>query len=108
MQDGTIQKFTSGKQDTFNLSGIPELSKTLIKPVQIISNAQSDSIYLLDSGATNGPFSTARVIEYNKSGLFVGQYKFPQNFLRVTSIDVDQKLKKMWVLNGNEVSEFDI
>lgn len=108
MQDGSIQKYTSGKQDTFALTGTPELAKTMIKASQIATSPNNSSLYLLDTGATSESFSTARVLEYDKEGNYIRQYKFPKEFLKVSAIEVDQKLKKMWVLNGGQVTEFDI
>lgn len=108
-QDGTLMKFTSGKQDSgFALKNQPYLSQTLIQPVQVITDETMPSIYILDAGTTAANQSTAKVLEFSKNGSFVRQYAFPKDLTNVKAFDINAQEKKLWVLSGSDVKEFDI
>ncbi|MCC2631998.1 MAG: hypothetical protein K0S20_697 [Patescibacteria group bacterium] len=107
-QDATVQKFTGGAQDSFSLKGIPAPGETIVQPLQIVTNEDMNSIYVLDGGLTSGSHSTARILEFDKSGNYVSQFAFPGEYLQVRSFDIDPDAKKVWILNGSDISEFDI
>lgn len=108
-QDGSLLKFTSGQQDSnFSLKDQPEATKTMLQPLQVVTDENMQSIFILDAGLTSEEHSTARVIEFNKNGSFIRQYGFPDNFTKVSWFDLNPKEKKLWVLNNGEISEFDL
>lgn len=107
-QDGTVKKFTSGAADDFTYSNIPTLAKDLIQPLQIITNESTQDVYVLDAGTSSGDRSNARILEFTKTGSYVRQYAFPKDYTKVKGFDVDAKAKKLWVLNGATVGEFDL
>lgn len=107
--DGSVQKFTSGKQDaTFELRSVPQLAQRLVQPLQVITNETFPSLYVLDAGTTSSSWSDARVLELSKDGTYIRQYAFPKEFTNVRGFDINPKEKKMWVLNGTTVAEFDL
>ena len=106
-QDGSVTKLTAAKADpNFTLQNIPYLSQKLIRPLQIISQDGSNSFFVLDGGTTSSSYSNAKIMEFDKSGNFIRQYAFPKTFTDVRGFDINQKNKKLWILNGNAVSEF--
>jgi hypothetical protein len=107
--DATLDKFYSGKkQDSFTLTGIPQGNSNLIKSNKLITDEDMSSIFLLDSGKSSSIHSTARLLVFNKDGAFTTQYGFPASFTNVRSIDVIPQRNKLWVLNGSQVSEFNM
>lgn len=107
--DGTVLKFLSNKLvSDFALKNVPALSQKLMRPKQIITSESINSIYILDAGDAAGTFSTAKVMEFGKNGNFIREYAFPKNFTDVRGIDINQKDKKLWVLNESTVYEFNI
>ena len=108
-QTGTVVKFSGGKQDeSFSLKNQPVLSQKLVKPVQILAGENVSNIYILDAGMTNSDHSTAKIIEFSKNGEFERQYAFPDSFTNVKGFDVDEKGKKLWILNASTISEFNL
>lgn len=106
--DGSVMKFTSGKEDTaFSLKNIPLISQKLVQPLQIITDETYSTVYVLDAGSTSSPWSLARVLEFSKSGDFIQQFALPKEFTKVRGFDVNPKDKKLWVLNDKTISEFD-
>ena len=107
--DGSLDKFTSGTQESgFSLQGIPTINSKLVMPLKVITSDTMQSIYVLDGGVTSGERSTARLLEFNKSGAFIRQYAFPKDYTRVTSFDINPAQKKLWILNNGQVAEFDL
>jgi hypothetical protein len=107
--DGTVEKYTSGKQDTsFSLKDVPPVAQKLASPSFIIANETYPDIYVLDAGVSSSPWSTARVLEFTKAGNYVRQFAFPKNLTKVRGFDVNPKDKKLWILNDKDVVEFDL
>lgn len=79
-KDGTIMKFTKGKQDTFALSG---LDTPLSLPTRIVTTVAMDNIYILDNG--NG-----RIVKADKTGKFVKSYATTL-LKKATQLIVDEK-----------------
>lgn len=107
-QDGTLLRFTSGEQDSFSVKDVPTLSQKLVRPLQVVTDDTAQSVYVLDGGTTGSLHSTAKVLEFNKNGEFIRQYAFPKDYTRISSFEVSQKDKKMWVVNNGQVQEFDL
>ncbi|MEI6478091.1 MAG: hypothetical protein WCO52_03840 [bacterium] len=106
-QDGSLMKFTSGAEDTsFKIKSLPTLSATLTQPVQVITSVDMDEIYVLDAGVSSGNHSTVRILVFDKTGLFLRQYAFPDSMLQVQAFAVDASAKKIWLLSGSTISEF--
>lgn len=107
--DGTLMKFNSGKLDeSFSLKGIPAPGTTLVHPLQVYTSEELNSIYVLDGGLTSGERSSARILQFSKSGDFQQQWGFPKNLTNVSYFQINPKEKKLWVLNGSKVFEFGI
>lgn len=79
-----------------------------MQPLQVITNDDMNSIFILDGGLTSADRSTAKVLEFDKSGNFIRQYAFPKQFTNVRSFDISPKERKLWLLNADSVQEFDI
>ncbi len=95
--DGTIQKWTRGKQDSFAVS---ELDKQLSNPTRIFTNADIDNLYVLDNG--NG-----RIVVLNKKGEYQTQYQ-TDVIKSATEFDVLEKDKKAFVLSYKKVWEIEL
>ena len=95
--DGTILKFTRGKEDSFSVSG---LDKAFSSPTSIVTSLADDNIYILDKG-------NSRVVVIKKSGTFVNQYAAPV-IKNADGIDVDEKGKKTYVLSGGTIYQIDL
>lgn len=108
-QDGSILKVTAGQVDTnFSTESFPELTKTLIRPVKILTNESFSNVYVLDGGTTASNHSTAKIIEFDKNGVFKRQFAFSDEFTNVQSFDINPKEGKLWVLNNGTLHEFTI
>lgn len=108
-QDGTLHKFISGKQDeAFSLRGQPEISKQLIRPSRIITNEDMSKLYLVDLGNNSGERSSAKIQVFDKSGQYTQQFGFPKEFTDIKAIDINESEKKIWVLNKDQISEFNM
>jgi len=106
-KSGVLLKFTSGNQNAdFALKGIPVASQSWIQPRQVITDENTQSIYVLDAGLSTGSRSSARILVFGKDGNYVRQYAFPKEYTKVQGFDVDEKNKTLWVLNGSTVGEF--
>ncbi len=108
-KDGTVQKFVTGKQDTnFALTGIPEASPKVVQPLQILTNENTDNLYLLDGGITSSARPTARILEFSKSGSFIRQFAFPASVTAVKSVDISEQERMIWALSGDKVTAFSL
>ncbi|HSW87540.1 MAG TPA: hypothetical protein VLG12_00060 [Candidatus Saccharimonadales bacterium] len=96
--DGSIKKFTKGKQDQFTIG---KLDKPFSHPTRIVTNADIDNIYILDNG-------NKRVVVLKKDdGSVVNQYG-ANELQKAKDIDVDEKNKKIYLLIDNKISEIDM
>jgi hypothetical protein len=105
-QDGSALKFLNGRQQDFSLRDVPNLQSKMIQPLQILTDENMRNIYVLDGGKTSGRHSTSRILEFDKNGVFLRQFGFPPTFTKVQAFDINPHDKKIWVLNGSEISEF--
>jgi hypothetical protein len=107
--DGSMQKYISGKQDPiFTLKDQPYLVRTLVHPLQLITDETMNSIFVLDAGITSADHSTARVVEFNKNGSYVQSYGFPSEDTQVHAFDISLQDRKLWILNGQTIQEFNL
>lgn len=96
--DGSLKKFTKGKQDQFTLG---KLDKPFSHPTKVITNVDSDNIYVLDNGNN-------RVVVVKKDdGSIVNQYGAAE-LKNAKDIDFDEKNKKIYVLIDNKIFEIDM
>ena len=90
--DGTVTRFTQGKDDTFIPKGVePGFGKTL----QVFTDDNTKYVYVLDVDNT-------RVVVMEKDGLYFAQYKYPSTFTP-TSIAVSEKLKKIFFFSEGKL-----
>ncbi len=95
--DGSIQKYTRGKQDSFTVSG---LTKPLSNPTRIVTTLDETNIYILDNG-------NSRIVVLNKSGAFQAEY--PGSALKnAKDMDVMESQKKIYVLSDKKVYQIDL
>ncbi|HSW96286.1 MAG TPA: hypothetical protein VLF89_00520 [Candidatus Saccharimonadales bacterium] len=93
--EGSIMKFTKGKQDQFTIG---KLDKPLNHPTRIVTTADIDNIYILDNG-------NARVVVLKKDdGSVVQQYRASE-LQKAKDIDVDEKNKKIYILVDSKIFE---
>lgn len=95
--DGTILKFTRGKEDSFSLTG---LDKAFSSPTLIVTSVDDDNVYVLDKGNN-------RLVVFKKTGAFVGQYQ-TAIIKNADGLDINEKAKKAYILSGGTVYELDM
>lgn len=97
LNDGTVLKFTRGKSDNLQLSG---LDKGFASPTRIFTNADSDNIYILDNG-------NSRIVVFDKNGAYQSQYQ--TSILKdAKDFEVLEKSKKIYILNNNRIYLIDL
>jgi len=100
---GDINKLSRGQfVSGFALSSIPAPYSKIEKPVKLVTDADTTSIYILDNG------SNKRILEFDKDGHFTHQYALPANLNNLTDFSVSIKAKKIWVLNAGSLYEIGI
>lgn len=95
--DGTIQKWTRGKQDSFTVSGLDEQFKN---PTRISTDADTNNLYILDNG-------NARIVVLKKNGVYDTQYQ-TDVIKTATEFDVLEKEKKIFILSKGKIWQIDI
>ncbi len=96
-KDGSIQKFTRGKADSFELSG---LSKSLSSNAKLFTNADSDNLYVLD-------ISNGRIVVLGKTGEFKTAYS-ADIIKKAKDFDVKEADGKAFILVGDKVYQIDL
>lgn len=92
--DGTILKFTRGKADSFNVSG---LDKPFTSPTKIFTKADFSNVYILDNG--NG-----RIVVLAKDGNYKEQYQ--ANVIKnAKDFEVNETDKKILILSDGKIYE---
>lgn len=95
LNDGSIKKYTRGKEDTFQVKNLP---KQLGKKLQIYTSSDIDSVYILD-------IANARIVALTKTGDFQKAYalsKIPSSF------SIDSTGKKAYVVSGSTLYSIDL
>src|SRR3989344_1336889 len=95
--DGTIEKFTKGKSDNLNISG---LDKPFSAPSRIFTDADSDNVYILDNG-------NSRIVVLEKNGSYKSQYQ-TDILKNAKDFEVKEADKKIYILSNNKIYEIDI
>jgi len=96
-KDGTIEKFTKGKADTFSISG---LDKGFSNPTRIYTTVDFDNIYVLDSG-------NSRIVVLDKNGSYKAQYQ-ADILKNASDFEVLEADKKVYVLSSGKVYQIDL
>ena len=94
---GEILRFTRGAPDNFSLGG---LDKGILDPKSIFVSSDTDSFYILDSG-------NKRLVITTKTGAYKAQYQ-AEEFGIASDLVVDEKEKKVYVLENNKVYTMDL
>lgn len=95
--DGTIEKFTRGKQERFTVSS---LDKPFNSPSRIFTDANTTGIYILDNG-------NSRIVVLNKEGVYQNQYQ-AEILKTAKDFEVLEKDKKIYVLSQNKAYEIEM
>lgn len=96
-QDGSMLRFTKGATDNFSYSG---LDKGVKDPKSFFVSADTDNLYLLDSG-------NARLLVLSKTGEFKMQYQ-GDKFATTTDLAVDEQGKKIYLLDGSKIFQVEL
>lgn len=95
--DGAIFKFTRGKLEQFQLSG---LSSPLVSPTRIITTPDFSNIYILEP-------TQRRIVVVNKSGEYQAQYT-ADLFQNAKEMDIVENDKKAFVAVNGKVFEIEL
>jgi hypothetical protein len=96
-KDGTIEKFTKAKADTFSITG---LDKSFSNPTRIYTTVDFINIYVLDSG-------NSRIVVLDKTGSYKAQYQ-ADILKNATDFEVLETDKKVYVLSGGKIYQIDL
>lgn len=96
-QGGEIQKFVRGQSEKINISG---LSKKISQAKQIFTDADSQFLYIFDAGNN-------RIVVVNKSGQYQAEY-LDDKLSKTTKIAVVESQKKVFLLSGSKIYEFEL
>ena len=91
-KDGSIKKFTKGKEESFNISGLPT---PFSNPTRITTSADMTNLYILDNG--NG-----RIVVLNKTGSYLSQYQ-SEIIKKAQDFEVREKDKVAYILSGGKL-----
>lgn len=94
---GEILRFTRGDKDNFSLGG---LDKGVKDPKSLFVSSDTDNLYLLDSG-------NSRLLILTKTGAYKGQIGGAK-FATATDLVVDEKNKKVYLLEGSKIYSVDL
>lgn len=97
LSDGTIEKFTRGKEDRFAVSG---LDKPFSSPSKIFTNIDTKNLYILDNG-------NSRIVILNKEGNYQTQYQ-GDVLKNAKDFEVLESSKKIYILSQNKIYEIEI
>ena len=104
--DGSVQRFTGGKQDDYTLKDGLFDAQNMTNPTKIVTDQSYSDFYILDAGATSALFSTTHILDYSKSGSYVREYTLPSTITKVNSFTIDPQNKELWVLSDYKIYEF--
>lgn len=95
--NGTVNKYTRGAEDDFEVSGI---DKKMSSPTRIVTGEEFDNIYILDNG-------NSRIVVIDKEGKFVTSYQ--ASILKgATDLDINEAGNAIFALSGGKVYKIDI
>ncbi|MBI5878226.1 MAG: hypothetical protein HZB53_11305 [Chloroflexi bacterium] len=92
LADGTIMKFDAGNLVAFDKRG---LDTPLRKPVAIVAQANSPSLWVADAG-------NRRIVQFNKTGEYVRQYKpdDAQSMSDLRGLAIDEATRRLYWVSG--------
>lgn len=96
-RDGEIDRFVQGKEVAFRIS---ELEKSLAAPRVLVTDQDSQYLYILDSG-------NSRIVVLDKSGKYKAQYSWDR-LAEAASIAVSEEKKKILLFVGSKVYETEL
>lgn len=96
-QGGEILRYTRGVSDHFSIGG---LDKPINNPQSFFVSSDTDNLYILDTG-------NSRLVVVNKTGGYKGQYQ-GDKFGTASDLAVDEKDKKVYLLEGNKIFQVDL
>jgi hypothetical protein len=96
-KDGSIEKYTRGKADTFTITG---LDKAFSNPTRIYTTVDFENVYILDQG-------NSRVVVLDKSGSYKAQYQ-ADVLKNASDFEVLESAKKIYVLSSGKIYEIDL
>ena len=94
---GEILRFTKGDKDNFGYSGLPSGVKD---PKSIFVSSDTDDFYVLDSG-------NSRLLILTKTGTYKGTIT-GAGFANASDLVVDEKGKKVYLLEGSKIYSVDL
>lgn len=92
--DGTIKKFTSGKEASFTIVGLQERFST---PIWLYTRENTTNLYVLEP-------SKRRLVILTKTGEFVREVK-SNSLASATGIFVNETLQKAFAVSGSIIYE---
>src|SRR5439155_24514217 len=95
-ENGTIQKFTKGLQDSF---AVKRYTQPISKTSLLYTDVDFESLYILD-------LTNKKIIVVNKDGTYKRQFDVKE-FGDLISFSVDEKNKKMFVATEKTVFSFE-
>jgi hypothetical protein len=94
---GTVERFTKGKNDNVELSG---LSGPIADNAKIYADPDNDNVYVMD-------VKNQRVVSFNEEGEYQTQYE--GSFIKdATSFAIDEKNNAGYVVSKNTLYSFDL
>ncbi|MBI2588533.1 hypothetical protein HYW31_02355 [Candidatus Berkelbacteria bacterium] len=96
-KNGEVLNLLNGEKQEFTLKNLPKPLDEISKPLKIVTDQNSDSLFILD-GSLN------RVIEFDKKGEFIRQYVLKEN-QTITDLTINSVVRKMWLLSDKEIFE---
>jgi hypothetical protein len=97
LSDGTILKYTKGKADAFNVTG---LDSPFLNPTKIYTNVDLNNIYVLDNG-------NSRIIVLDKTGNYKEQYSTGV-LSSAKELEILESDKKILILSSGKIYKIDI
>ena len=94
---GEMLRFTRGAKDNFNYEGLDQGIKD---PKSFFVSSDTDNLYILDSG-------NSRLLILTKTGSYKGQVT-GEKFATATDLVVDEKGKKVYLLEGSKIYTVDL
>lgn len=96
-KDGSIKKYTRGKADKFEISG---LSKPLSSSAKLFTNEDLNNLYVLD-------IPNSRIVVFGKEGEFKTSYS-ADIIKSARDFDVKEADKKAYILSGDKIYQIDL
>lgn len=94
---GKIRKFTRGKEEKFEIRGLP---KPIGKEATIVTGKDFANLYILDK-------TNRRLISISKNGDYVSQYSL-RDLGSASSFTIDEPSKKGYIITNNNLYSFDL